>query len=58
MFRFLYNCEVLKNWRMGEDGLETFWKQAISWSQIYILFELKEHNYTGVLKRPNKRNDK
>ena len=38
--------------------METFQNQAASWFQINISFELKEHNFTEVLNRLNKHNDK
>ena len=43
---------------IGGKGLQAFRNQASSWSQINIPFELKEHNFTEVLNRLNKQNDK
>ena len=55
-FRFLKNSEKCSE--IGGEGLEAFRNQAASWSQINIQFELKEHNFTEVLNRLNKQNDK
>ena len=50
---------AFREWRkIGGEDLETFRNQAASWSQINIPFELKEHNFTEVLIRLNKQNDK
>ena len=38
--------------------MEAFQNQAASWSQINVPFELKEHNFSEVLNRLNKQNDK
>ena len=55
-FRFLKNS--VKCSGIYGEGLEAFQNQTASWCQIDIPFELKEHNFTEVLIRLNKQNDK
>ena len=43
---------------MPGEGIEAFRNQVASWFQIYIPFELKEHNFTEVINKLNKQNDR
>ena len=40
------------------EGIEAFRNQVASWFQIHISFELKEHNFTEVINKPNKQNNR